>query len=367
MKNLLALLLSAFTLQLSTPAQPLPLPISAFSRQAITNTTAADWRTKLAVTNATGGEALLVGTNVWTGTNRYTLPVLATNTGSVFAGDGSGLTGLPYGTNAALLTSAQTFTGAKTFDAAIYLGSGSGLIAGGLADLSLTTAGGSFLSYGSGGTRGSLVVAPDILYIFGGAERLRLSGTSGTFTFGNDANTRPSFTHLGSTNVLRIATYGAAGTVIELAQADAPDVPSGNSARIYAKDDAGTTRLYTMAEDGTEFLISPHAKHSPGKALDGADPDPVVFHERNVFLGRERFIHVTAAVREIERLTGKQFIFDRPVPKQDWSEAQSRLRKAQSSARLEEQAALAEWQARRQGPKPTVRPEFKPRPDPFKP
>lgn len=94
MKHLILILLAAFSFQLSAVGQPLPFPISAFSRQAVTNTTAADWRTKLAVTNATGGEGLIAGTNVWTGTNRYTLPVLATNTGSVFAGDGSGLTGL---------------------------------------------------------------------------------------------------------------------------------------------------------------------------------------------------------------------------------------------------------------------------------
>lgn len=48
-----------------------PWAPSPFTQQIGTNTTASAWRTALSVTNATGGEALLAGTNTLTGTNTF--------------------------------------------------------------------------------------------------------------------------------------------------------------------------------------------------------------------------------------------------------------------------------------------------------
>ena len=53
--------------------------------------------------------------NVFTGTGRWTGAVTLTNSGNVFAGDGSQLTGVGGGTNAPLLNGTNTFTGTNNF------------------------------------------------------------------------------------------------------------------------------------------------------------------------------------------------------------------------------------------------------------
>lgn len=56
---------------------------------------------------------------VTTGTMRATGALTLTNSGNVFAGDGSGLTGIT-GTNSALLNGTNVFTGTNTFEAAKF-------------------------------------------------------------------------------------------------------------------------------------------------------------------------------------------------------------------------------------------------------
>ena len=103
-----------------------------------------------------------------------------------------------------------------------------------------------------------------------------------------------------------------------------------------------------MDEAGNETQISPHARDSPGAAID-ADSSvavPVVIKHRNEFLGTEEWIHLSALAKAVERLTGEKFVYARDLPpaeKKDWATvqaehvAQSEAAHAEAIARRDEE------------------------------
>jgi len=170
MKNLLAILFLSWAVTLAAQTYPVistttnrTLAITPLAVQLVSSNTAAGVRTLLNVTNATGLEAtaanlttvsntvttqgntlatnvaLLNGTNTFTGTNRFTAPVIITNAASTISGNGAGLTNLAAGNiasgsladarlsaNVALLNGTNTFTGTNAFSVA-PIGSASSL------------------------------------------------------------------------------------------------------------------------------------------------------------------------------------------------------------------------------------------------
>lgn len=97
MKRILLLLLPLLALPaLGQPSPGVP-PTRIIAGSGIAVTTNGFNNFTLATSIATTNTPLLNGTNDWTGTNNFTAKVIATNTANVFAGDGSGLTGIAGG------------------------------------------------------------------------------------------------------------------------------------------------------------------------------------------------------------------------------------------------------------------------------
>jgi hypothetical protein len=87
---------------------------------------------------------------------------------------------------------------------------------------------------------------------------------------------------------------------LELAQIASGGTPASNSARIYAKDVAGTAELFVKDEAGNETQISPHAMDGPASFYDGGPTVPYVVKESNQYLGYVRYSNVFRACKLLE-------------------------------------------------------------------
>lgn len=161
--------------------------------------------------------------------------------------------------------------------------------------------------------------------------------------------------------VVKPTNGSTGGGVLELVQVAAGGTPGANAARLYALDNGGTAELYVKDEAGNETQISPHAADSPGAAADAGAPGvPVVLKHRNAYAGREEWIHLSALAREVERLSGKTFVFSREMPRADWEADQRARQAAWDTQRAGELALRQAWEAqppelRAAGTAPAVR------------
>jgi hypothetical protein len=154
-----------------------------------------------------------------------------------------------------------------------------------------------------------------------------------------------------------------------------PSDPSSSATfgQVYAKTNGATTEVYVMDGAGNVTQISPHARqNSPAPAsLDAGDKTPIVIHHKNVFTGEQEWLHLSALAKEVEKLSGKKFVFKSRIPNsdvRDWDAEQAREEAEHEAARSSEQKNLQDWNARTElekGPKPAVRDAFKklPKPD----
>ena len=82
-----------------------------------------------------------------------------------------------------------------------------------------------------------------------------------------------------------------------------------NSAGLFAKDTGGTVKLYAFDEGGNQSAISPHVF----KMFDQPDPLAWSYYGINHAVGQEINVDVYGAIRSLEELTGKQFIFTQDI------------------------------------------------------
>jgi hypothetical protein len=147
--------------------------------------------------------------------------------------------------------------------------------------------------------------------------------------------------------VLKIDDGGnGGGGVLEFPQVSSGGTPGTDAARIYAKNNGGTAELFVQDEAGNETQISPHAADSPGAEVDAGLGLPVVLKHRNAYAGVEEWIHISALAREVERLSGKRFVFSNAIPVRDWDEDQAEKQRAYDEARAREQTALEAYENR---------------------
>lgn len=115
--------------------------------------------------------------------------------------------------------------------------------------------------------------------------------------------------------------------------------PSSNSARIYAKDNGGTAEIFVKDEAGNETQISPHAATAPF-APDLSDPFPHVVHERNAYVGVERFINVSRLAYLLQAMfPHERIVVERDLSKSewlDWQEEQNKLQVRYDAERADE-------------------------------
>jgi hypothetical protein len=82
-----------------------------------------------------------------------------------------------------------------------------------------------------------------------------------------------------------------------------------NTAGLFAKDTGGVVKLYAFDEGGNQNAISPHVF----KMFDQPDEMAWSYYGINHVAGREINVDVYGAIKEIENLTGKQFIFTQDI------------------------------------------------------
>jgi hypothetical protein len=140
---------------------------------------------------------------------------------------------------------------------------------------------------------------------------------------------------------------------------------------IYAKTNAGTTEVFVMDGAGNVTQISPHARAaSPAPPELDTDAQPIVIHHANLFLGTEEFLHLSALAKEVEKISGKKFLFQRqldPARKRDWATEETAIEQAHAAERAADLARLSAWQSntnQNKGPQPPVRPAYVKRPKP---
>jgi len=83
----------------------------------------------------------------------------------------------------------------------------------------------------------------------------------------------------------------AAG-VIGIANATAPTSSPFDMVQLYAKDDAGSSRLYVRNEAGTETVLSPHAADAPSSLYDRPPGVEEMHRSANYYLGTIVFTNV---------------------------------------------------------------------------
>lgn len=152
-----------------------------------------------------------------------------------------------------------------------------------------------------------------------------------------------------------------------------PSDPSSSATlgMIYAKTNAGTTEVFVMDGAGNVTQISPHARAaSPAPPELDTDAQPIVIHHANLFLGTEEFLHLSALAKEVEKLSGKKFLFQRPLDparKRDWNTEETAIEQRHAAERAADLERLTAWQSntnQNKGPQPPVRPAYQKRTKP---
>ncbi len=113
--------------------------------------------------------------------------------------------------------------------------------------------------------------------------------------------------------------FGSGKGVLALANASTNPTSNPTDAIIlFAKDyDDGdgtaSSELFVRDEDGNETNLSPHAfeLYQP----DLTDPFPWTYHSVNYLIGKKINVDMSGAIRELEKLTGKKFIYVEDVEK----------------------------------------------------
>lgn len=106
----------------------------------------------------------------------------------------------------------------------------------------------------------------------------------------------------------------------------APSAASGK-AKIWGETLSGTTEMRVKDSAGNATTISPHRfdLFQPS----AADPLPWAYYSENTFIGKKVNVDMSGAIRELERLSGKQFIHiadlpaDQIIKIEDWKASET--------------------------------------------
>lgn len=139
--------------------------------------------------------------------------------------------------------------------------------------------------------------------------------------------------------------WGGGVGVISLFNYTEPTGSVTDGVLLYAKDVSSSSELFVRDEAGNKTQLSPHAKDSPGAAVVKDEPNAVVIHHTNAYLGTDEWIHLSALAKEVERLSGKKFIFSKPIAKADWDADQNARQAEYDRDRAAQLKALTDYQA----------------------
>lgn len=93
--------------------------------------------------------------------------------------------------------------------------------------------------------------------------------------------------------------------------------------QLYAEDVSSSSELKVRDEAGNITTLSPH-----NFSLFKPDPNyeyPWSFYAKNSYLGKEINVDMYGAIKAIEELTGKKFIYTKDIEKESWEENQENI------------------------------------------
>jgi hypothetical protein len=127
---------------------------------------------------------------------------------------------------------------------------------------------------------------------------------------------------------LRATTEGT--NHLSIFDGTAPVGTLANGCSLYST--AGELRV--MDAGGTATLLSPHGflLFTPDKSL----AFPWSYLSKNEYLGKEINVDMNGAIAELERLSGKKFIYLRDIPKLDWDADQAKTKQEIEASRVME-------------------------------
>jgi len=160
-----------------------------------------------------------------------------------------------------------------------------------------------------------------------------------TRTVGTPIN---ALTILGSGNVGIGTTLPGGGTtvgtaVLSLANGTTPVGGVANQVSLYSADVAASAELFALDEAGNTPQLTPHPTDFLNTLpLEGREY-PWAYRSTNCYLGQQIDVDMMGAIREIEKLSGKQFIYLLDLPpetRSDWDTEQE-------ARRIERETAIA--------------------------
>jgi len=127
------------------------------------------------------------------------------------------------------------------------------------------------------------------------------------------------------------ATVGTSGTrVLMLTNGTIPSTSPANAIQLYAEDVSASSELKVRDEAGNITTLSPH-----NFSLFTPDPSyilPWSYYSKNEYIGKEINVDMYGAIKAIEELSGKKFIYTADLPeKRDWNIDQARIKQAKDT------------------------------------
>lgn len=117
-------------------------------------------------------------------------------------------------------------------------------------------------------------------------------GKLGFFADNNADNARMIITQEGNVGIGALTFGTSAAGVIGIKNGTAPTSSPADMVQLYAKDDAGSSRLYVRNEAGTETVLSPHAADAPSSLYDRPPGVEEMHRSANYYLGTIVFTNV---------------------------------------------------------------------------
>jgi|GEM_PF-5011481 len=165
-----------------------------------------------------------------------------------------------------------------------------------------------------------------------------------------DASTLNLQTRSGGNVGIGTTTPGGSSTVgskvLSIANGTEPVGGVDGQVSLFSKDVSNSAELFVMDEAGNKTQLSPH----PTDFLDTLPvedrPFPWAYRAENEYLGKRINVDLAGLVAEVEKLTGKKFMFVEDIERRDWDEDQEAQRLAREEERQRVFAQITDLEQR---------------------
>jgi hypothetical protein len=138
------------------------------------------------------------------------------------------------------------------------------------------------------------------------------------------------------------STFGtSAATVLGIGNGTAPSTSPANMVQLWAEDVSSSSELRVRDEAGNVTTLSPHNFSLFTPAATQAFPWS--YYSKNAHIGKEINVDMYGAIAEIEKLSGKKFIYVNDLPAdqiEDWTAQEAAKKITVEKARLDKAMAV---------------------------